>query len=246
MNAVVKSPLPGGTAFPETVCVINPEQDVDKQRKRRRMTPAERAAAEAEAVRRAALEEAEAVRRQAAEQGYREGLARAEIEFENRAAELESLAESIAQERDRFFEQIEPQVVKLSVEIAEKILRHEISIDPEAVLGMVKAALRQLRDRETVRLRINPADREMVMAGRQALTESMDGVRTIEIVEDRRVDRGGCIAESADGSIDARIASQLSEVMRVLQEAGGHDTAGSDSGSEPLLQNTEPNEHPAA
>ena len=245
MSAVLKFPISPDTDCSNSVYVIDPARAVERTRKRR-MTPAERAAAEANSVLQAARAEAQVIRRQAEEQGYEEGIRRGQMECADRIAELESLKNDILEERELFFAHIEPQVVKLSVEIAEKILRHEISADSEAVLGTVRAALRQLKDKESVRLRVNPADREVVASNRDKLRDSVDGVRSIEIVEDRRVDRGGCVVESAGGGIDARIASQLSEVMRVLQEAGGHDAGSADTGPDQILQGSEPDEHAAA
>lgn len=243
MSAVVKLPIsPPDTDCSNPVYVIDPARAAQRARKRR-VTPAERAAAEAERVIQAAEAEAELIRRRAAEQGYEEGIRQGRMECAERIAELEKLKDGILEERESFFAHIEPQVVKLSVEIAEKILRHEISSNSEAVLSTVRAALRQLKDKESVKLRVNPADREVVASNRDALRESVDGIRSLEVIEDRRVDRGGCIAESAGGGIDARIAGQLSEVMRALQEAGGHDTGSADTGPDQVLQDSEPDEH---
>lgn len=246
MSALLKFSVSPDSDCSSSVYVIDPARAAGTNRNRRRLTPADRAAAEAESVLQAARAEAELIRRRAAEQGYEDGVRQAEAECTDRIAELESLKNCILEERERFFAHVEPQVVKLSVEIAEKILRHETSTNHEVVLDMARATLRQLRDKEAVKLRVNPADREVVASNRDALRESVDGIKSIELVEDRRVDRGGCVAESAGGGIDARISSQLSEVTRVLQEAGGHDAGSADTGPDQILQDSEPDEHAAA
>jgi hypothetical protein len=47
----------------------------------------------------------------------------------------------------------------------------------------------------------------------------VDGVRKLELVDDRRVGRGARIVESENGVMDARIKTQLDEVTRVVGEA---------------------------
>jgi flagellar assembly protein FliH len=45
-------------------------------------------------------------------------------------------------------------------------------------------------------------------------------VKSITVLEDSSVDRGGCILETDFGQIDARISSQLSEIEeRILELA---------------------------
>jgi hypothetical protein len=46
----------------------------------------------------------------------------------------------------------------------------------------------------------------------------MEGVKSINIVEDSSVDSGGCIIETDFGEIDARIASQLAELENRILE----------------------------
>ena len=46
--------------------------------------------------------------------------------------------------------------------------------------------------------------------------EIVDGLRFIEIVEDRRVGDGGCVIETNAGTIDAKIETQIAEVARAL------------------------------
>jgi flagellar assembly protein FliH len=227
----------------EEVYVIDPDQPAAKKPGHSRVGPSERAALEAKRILQSAQEQAEILREQARQSGYQDGQQRAVQENADAAAELERLNQAVQEERDAFFVRIEPEVVKLSVEVAEKILRRELASSPESVLDIVKSALQQLRDKDSIKLRVNPADLELLKANRQALCESVDGIQHMELIEDRRVDRGGCIAESSNGSLDARTKSQLSEAQRVLTEAAGDDAGSADAGSEQIQQDTEPNEY---
>lgn len=236
MNCIVKHSTPLAVAPESDVFMLDPARPLIGLRGGRTgANPLDRALVEAQGVRQRAEEEAERLQREAVERGYRDGL---ESVAEQRVAsmrEIKDLKESILAEREAFYAIVEPQVVKLIMEIAEKILRRELETRPESVLDIVKFSLQQLTDKEAITLRVNPADVEMVRAYHQSIRDSAGGLREIEIIEDRRVDRGGCIAESASGSLDARIKSQIAEITRVITEAVGDDDAGdTDSGPEQI------------
>lgn len=185
--------------------------------------------AEAQAAATAELEQA---RRQAAQvlaeartQGYNDGLARAEVEMSDKRRELDELAEQINQRQASFFERMQPEVIELAVAIAGKVVGHEVEADPDLVIDQVKGCIRRLQERERVRVRVNPEDVTTLREAKEELMADFDGVRRIDVVDDRRVGRGGCIVESESGTLDARLDRQLKEVERVLLEAdkGGND-----------------------
>lgn len=182
----------------------------------------EQARKEAETIILAAREEAEGIKASAYQEGYETGYKETE---EVRAALADRLAqaeEDVNKQLDEFWASLEPEVLKLGVEIARRIVQHEISEDQEFVLDTVKTGLHQLRDRQDLRLHVNPADYEFVRERREEIMSSCDGMRGLEIVDDRRVDQGGCLIESDNGHLDARIETQLNEVERALLVAA-HD-----------------------
>jgi len=209
------------------IYLLDPHQPPE----RGRTTPLDQAIAEAKEIVVDARVEADGLRRGAIDRGYNEGLDVAAQQYCDAIDRLEKLMNALREEREAFFAGIESQVVKLSVEIAEKILRHELESSPEAVLDIVKLALLQLTDRDSIVLRVSPYDAELIKQHRDAIREAAGGIRQIDVIEDRRIDRGGCVAESSSGSLDARVSSQLSEVTRALMEATGDDRD-ADPGSE--------------
>ena len=54
---------------------------------------------------------------------------------------------------------------------------------------------------------------------RDDLLSLLDGIKNLEIVDDRRVGDGGCVIETNAGTIDAKIETQLAEVERALANA---------------------------
>lgn len=164
--------------------------------------------------------QADALREAAREAGYREGLSSASERFQQALEDLQQQRETLEEEYQRICDALEPEVLKLALEVASKIVTHQVEQAPETALDVLRLCLRQLKDRSGVRLRVNREDLEMVRAAREDIAEWLDGVRDLEIIEDRRVQPGGVIVESSDGVLDARAASQIDEIHRRLAEAG--------------------------
>jgi len=160
-----------------------------------------------------------AIESAAREQGLARGMQAAEEAYRAKLARLDALADSLQRERQDFFDRVEPEVVRLSVSIAEKILARELELRPDAVVDMVRSAVKRLRDREQLRVSVSPRDFEQVRSARDDLIGAIDGVRSLEVVEDRRVDPGGCVIESQNGTLDARVKTQLDQLSSVLEGA---------------------------
>ena len=61
-------------------------------------------------------------------------------------------------------------------------------------------------------IRVNLDDVKMTSDHINDFMRMVENVRTITVMEDTSVDKGGCIIESDFGQIDARIASQFKEI----------------------------------
>lgn len=189
---------------------------------------AEQIIAEAQAAAAALLQqardEAERLRAHARDAGLAEAQATLEQERARLAAQLEAAQAEINAERERFLSQAEPEILKLSFAIAEKIIAQEVSQRPEIVVGIIRKSIRRIKDKTGLRLRVNPEDLQLVREARADLIASVDGVEHMEVTDDRRVGRGGCVVESASGTLDARIATQLRELERTIAQAASHES----------------------
>ena len=169
--------------------------------------------------------DAQAELHSARERGLGEGMRAAETAYRTKLARLDALTATLGEERREFFDRVEPEVVRLASAIAEKIIGEEMELRPERVVDLVREAMKRLRDREALRIRLSPQDLDLVKEARDDLIGSVDGVRKLEFVEDRRVDRGGCVIESENGTLDARVKTQMAEIERVLGEVGAESDA---------------------
>jgi flagellar biosynthesis/type III secretory pathway protein FliH len=178
--------------------------------------PADRAAeivAQAEARADAIEQEARA---RGIEIGRAEGRAEAEVEAARVCAMLDAAVVAVESFREEFVADVELHAVELAIAIAEKIVGASLEVDPSLVCEVVAGALRRIVDRDRVVLELNPEDLELVRTW-------LDGGGTdwgrIELHSERRIPRGGCVARTSEGEIDARISEQLERAEALLRQA---------------------------
>ena len=150
-----------------------------------------------------ALTESETIRNDAYENGREE-------------ASQEFLENILAAKEQRFqaLNSIERDVLKLSVKIAEKIIGREIEADENVRGEIIMTALRQARQQEMMTVRVNAADLPLVEKMRERI-DAFGRARYLDFVADQTIKEGGCLIESASGTIDARLETQL----RVFEKA---------------------------
>jgi flagellar assembly protein FliH len=126
--------------------------------------------------------------------------------------ELERLKASLVHQTER-------QVVQLALALARRIVRRELTLDPDLVGAMAHVALERLGDASPATIRLNPEDYAVVASQRG---EPWAGAN-VSVVPDAALPRGGCHVESAFGVIDASVDAQLGELAAALL---GEATAG--------------------
>jgi flagellar assembly protein FliH len=148
-------------------------------------------------------------------EGYRAGQDQASRENDEMESTMRGLIEMARVERHKIVESAEGEIVRLAMGIAERIVQQQVALDRGVVVEMTKAAVSRLLDRESITVRVNPADFERMREHREDVL-ALGDVAHMRIIEDQRVDRGGVVVETESGSVDARIATQVAEARRVL------------------------------
>jgi flagellar assembly protein FliH len=206
--------------------IPEPEEKVD---------PIANAIREADVIVNRAQAEAESIREEARLLGYKtgveEGSRKFKKDYQDLIERLEADIETLDVDRQAVLDAIEPDVLKLCVASVEKIVRHEIKTDPKIVLRVIKSCLRRVRDTSDVRIRVSIAELEAVRAKRGELLSLADGLKSISIVDDRRVSSGGCVIETSTGDFDATVENQLDRINKKLGETY-EDDRGQCPGSE--------------
>jgi flagellar assembly protein FliH len=151
------------------------------------------------------------VRRDAYEAGRKSSESEQSAAMRDVSERLTALVEEFRQGRDRYLAQVEKEVVRLALAIAERILHREAQMDPLFLSGVVRVALGQLADSTEVRLRVPLKEQEM-WAEMLRLMPNLP-LRP-ELKVDERMNAGDCTIETHLGSVDIGVRAQLAEIER--------------------------------
>lgn len=111
--------------------------------------------------------------------------------------------------RSRIRDESEHDLVTLSLSIARRVLRREVSVDPDAIHGLVRAALDKLQARDITLIRVFPGHEDAI---RRSLTAAH--LPALQILSDPALSPGDVIVETSRGNLDASVDTQLSEIER--------------------------------
>jgi flagellar assembly protein FliH len=153
----------------------------------------------------------EAARKEAFEQGRQAEARLRASALERIADQIQKAIEEFCNARDGYLAQVEREVVHLALAIAERVLRREVQMDPLLLAGAVRVALGQLAETTEVRMKV-PATEYDLWSEVIALMPSLP-LRPQLVAEDS-LHAGECLLETALGSVDLGVKSQLAEIER--------------------------------
>jgi flagellar assembly protein FliH len=182
--------------------------------------------------------ELEAVLKDAADAARREGVlegekrgrneVRDELVRDMRATverERQNIAEAVRQfvgARERYFVEVEQEVVKLALAIAARVLHREAQMDSMLLTGAVRVVLEKMADHSGVLLRVPVTDAE---AWEKALETTLASERPA-VTGDARLGRGDCVLETSMGRVELGIRVQLEEIEKGFFDLLNHRPVG--------------------
>jgi flagellar assembly protein FliH len=184
--------------------------------------------AKAKELLQAAIKECDRIREEARREGLEKG--RAEALAEARKLERERLTPEVAALRDhlkKVVESIEAKraelvaaaerdLVRLSLAIAEKIVKHEVRAPGAAAIENVRHAVELTANRQVVRILVHPEDLKAIDSHLPSLRQEFTDVLDISADASEAVGRGGCVVSTREGLVDGTVAVQLEEIERGL------------------------------
>lgn len=146
------------------------------------------------------------------EQGHSEGYEKGVAEVNRLIERMHKILEAVMQRREEILKDTESQIVELVILMARKVIKILSENQKNVVMANVVAALKKVRTRGAVTLRVNLEDVKLTTANISEFIKHIENVEGITVLEDSSVEKGGCIVETDFGAIDARISSQLTEL----------------------------------
>jgi flagellar assembly protein FliH len=162
----------------------------------------------------------EEIRRTGFDAGREEGWKDGKAEVNRLIERLHVVLSKAIEKRNDIITQSEAQIVHLILQIAKKVVKVISEHQKNIVINNALQALRKLKNKSDVVIRVNLLDVNLMTDHAKDVVDLIENVKSVTVLEDATVDRGGCIIETDFGEIDARIAAQLKEIEdRILELA---------------------------
>jgi flagellar biosynthesis/type III secretory pathway protein FliH len=145
-----------------------------------------------------------------------------------KAAEaLQRAAQQLTEFQQHIFKQARPHIARLSLEIAEKILRKEIDKGNYDIEAIIAHAIESSPTSEQIVAHLNPADMAQVKKALEADPGSQSSERAVKLsllngvrfFADPGVRRAECLLETPQGVIESLIEAQLKRIAEALSGA---------------------------
>jgi len=159
-----------------------------------------------------AHQEAIGIKEEAQKEGYENGLQEAQ-------QDIKQLTEALSQFFDtktQVYEELAPEILEISVEVAKKIIKKEIETDRHILINTVIEALDNIsKNEKKITIRVSTEDFEIAQNSIPEIMSTTQTEAKIIVVADDKIIQGGALIETSNGIIDATFETQL----RILEEA---------------------------
>ena len=161
-----------------------------------------------------AQEECNAIKERAAKEGFEYGLSCAKDELQV----INNTMHDFLKAKEIALESVSSEIAFLAIQIAEKIIRTEISCDETIILSILSEVIKGIgKDETKIIIKTHSADSIIVKSNIPKLFPYADVTTKIIVMEDDEVEWGSCIVETNNGMIDARFSTQLQILSKAFE-----------------------------
>lgn len=201
---------------------VKPGSAEEKKLQKHR-TPREVAMDEAVEILRTAGEQAESIR----EEAYAEGKAAGEAEgkaaglaqYEKQIEELDLLLAALNGEREVVLRQHEESVLVLITTMVDRLVYHEVSVNPLVIQACLKKAMEFVVENSTVQIHLHGDDFSRLKKASLENSRLIEGKNRIQLVEDPNIAEGGCFLKTDFGEIDATLETCKTRLYGAVEQA---------------------------
>lgn len=161
-------------------------------------------------------------REQAFQYGYDAALAaereRLDAEVRRALGTVARVADQLATLQTDFARDRERDLHTLAIAIARQVVQHELTVSPDRLAALVRAAIEQLPQDPCIEVRLHPSDLSALGGALEGLVPAGRGLE-FAWTADASIERGGFLLETPHRIIDGR----ADVALRDLWERLGHD-----------------------
>jgi len=165
------------------------------------------------------------------DKGFQEGKTQGTAEGEKKALEkwnanlaalqasVTQTFESIAAQQKENFQKIESVTTEIAIAIAQRIFCEEAVKNPNIIARVLKETFIFLGQEEKLKVRLNPLDISSAKETESFWKPAMGSLKSVELVPDSSIEKGGCLLESENGSsVDMRVQTVLGHIEEIVKQ----------------------------
>lgn len=151
-------------------------------------------------------------------EGYEDGFSKAQDENQEVLNELSEMIKTVETVKADIIKKYEEDIKKLSLEIAEKVIKREISIDEKAMQSIIINTMDSFRNEEWIRIIVSKNTKSVLMDADKSIIKALQDVsNNIKIEASPEMKDGDCTIDMPDRMIDAGVDTQLKNIKQQLQ-----------------------------
>ncbi|MDR2391784.1 MAG: hypothetical protein LBE84_08920 [Planctomycetota bacterium] len=159
---------------------------------------------------------------------------------------LTQLTGTLNDNRQRLMAQAESDLLRLSLDMARRLLGRELAADPEAIRPLAVECIGLVTDRSGVTVRVNPEDHRVMLDAIPDLKTIFPDIGAVNILPDPSIERGGIAAFTREAEVDMRLVTRLAAFEEAILGFSGKaaeppwnsvrpETSASDGTSQPAF-----------
>ncbi len=152
------------------------------------------------------------------EEGRLDGYRAAEAELGKTLEMMQQVVQEIQQQRERLLKEPEEWLLHLVFKMAEHIIGPLAEQQKGLIQTTLNKILQEAQVSGRVKLLVHPDDLETLQSIEPELRKNFPDLKEIGFVADEMVTRGGCLVETDMGKLDARIETQMNELVKQLRK----------------------------
>ena len=150
----------------------------------------------------------------------RAALAAERARMEQAGVFLQTCASALAAARDDVLAGAEHELLDLVMKIARLVIQEEVTQRPELIVSQVQSALTRVKEDGVVIVRVHP---RMMDPLREAAPRLIATGSRLHFESDASIEPGGCLVETPQRIVDARLAGQMAVIDGALRREVSED-----------------------
>lgn len=150
------------------------------------------------------------------EKVYNETLLAAKGEINDLKNEARGLLIELFEVKREALTQAHKEIIKIALDIAEKVIKYQASVDPEILKRQVVEAIKKATsEADRVQVFVNPQDLKVLEDSVLEMKKLFPGGIDIVLLSSESVDPGSCIVETKSGQLDASFSTQIKALVNL-------------------------------